>query len=175
MRLNVLVTQVARHTGWSLEYIGQLPLRKFVALAQMLAYERQVEIYRIEWRIGQVLAAITSDKLHKHKPQEFIGEAPKLEEVTFNMTKEDTIEQVVLGDGKKYDLAVLDVNIMEAIEEEFDQAWDELLAHPRAKVIKAIVFHMLKASYPDLTRDQVGALLTTKILGKVTAAIAKMG
>lgn len=175
MRLSVLIVEVARQTGWSLEYIGRLPLGQFLGLVRILGYQQQLESYRIEWRIGQVLATLTSSKTHKTSPKDFVGEPPKLEEVTFTMTGKVQPEKVTLGDGNIYELPQLDVNIMEAVEEEFDEAWDILLAHPRAKVIKAILHYMLKAKHPDLTREQVGALLTTKILGVVTKAIAKMG
>lgn len=176
MRLNYLIVLVARNTGWSLEYIGQLPLRKLVGIAGLLDYQRYEEIYRIEYRLAQIMCILTSDKLHHNKPEQFVGQLQELKEVTKIMaTEKPSAVEVVLGDGLSYKFPPLTVNMMEAVEEEFDKPWDELLTKPKAKVLKAIVWNILVTNYPNLTRPQVGELLTLKVLDKVTTAIVKMG
>ena len=174
MRLNELIIAVARHTGWTLEYIGQLPLKRFMAIYSMLEHQQGVECYRLEYRFGQIICTLVNSKQHKYKPEQFVGDAPKPLEVTETMT---TIKKhtVALGDGKVYTLARLNINMMEEIEEEFNQSWQKLMEDPRAKVAKALVHVMLKPNYPELTREQVGELLTTKALIAVQKIIIGQG
>ena len=166
-----MIVTVAAHTGWPLDYIGRLQYRRLLYLVWELDYQRRREVYRIEYRIGQVLGVLTSDKLHKHSATEFVGDAPEKVEVIVNMTQDNKGADVVMGDGKTYHLPVIDANIMEAIEEEFDKSWVELFEKPRTKVLKAIVFYLLKAGYPNLKREDVGALLTVKAQSNVSKVI----
>ena len=174
MRTSQMIVTVATHTGWPLEYIGQLPYQRLVYMVAEINYQRRVETYRIEYRIGQVICTLASDKTHKYKPEQFIGDEPKQMEVTINMTEVIKSQPVVLGDGKTYQLPVLDANIMEAIEEEFDQSWQELFAKPRTKILKAIIYHLLLPSNPKITREEVGALLTVKAQSNVSKVITKL-
>ena len=165
---------VAIHTGWPLEYIGQLPYRRLVYLVGEIEYRRRCEAYRIEYRIGQVICVLANDKTHKYKPEQFVGDEPKRLEVTVNMTEKSKGVDVVLGDGKTYQLPPLDANIMEAIEEEFDKSWQELFEKSRTKVLKAIIYHLLKPNNPNITREEVGALLTVKAQSNVSKVITKL-
>lgn len=169
-----MIVTVAAHTGWPLEYIGRLPYRRLVYLVNEIDYRRLCEVYRIEYRIGQVMCILASDRTHKYRPEQFVGDEPKLLEVTINMTEQSKTQSVVLGDGKTYQLPVVDANIMEAIEEEFDKSWMELFEKPRTKVLKAIVFYLLKPGNPNITREEVGALLTVKAQSNVSKAITKL-
>ena len=169
-----MVVIVATHTGWPLDYIGRLPYSRLVYLVSEIDFQRRCEVYRIEYRIGQVIATLASSKQHKYKPEQFVGDEPKQEGVTINMTGERKTESVILGDGKTYQLPVLDANIMEAIEEEFDKSWQELFEKPRTKVLKAIVYHLLLPDNPKITREEVGALLTVKAQTNVSKVIPKL-
>ena len=169
-----MVVTVATHTGWPLEYIGQLPYRRLVYLVTEIDYQRRCEAYRIEYRIGQVICTLASDRTHKYKPEQFVGDEPKLLEVTINMTGESKTQSVILGDGKTYQLPMIDANIMEAIEEEFDKSWQELFTNMRVKTLKVIVFLLLQVNHPDITKEQVGILLTIKGMNNVNKAMTKL-
>lgn len=169
-----MIVIVATHTGWPLEYIGRLPYRRLVYLVAEIDSQRRVEVYRIEYRIGQIMCILTSDKLHKHKPEEFIGDEPKTMEVTVNMTQKPKTQSVILGDGKTYQLPMVDANIMEAVEEEFDKEWEVLFVKMRAKTLKAIIFHLLKHENPNITQEEVGALLTVTAIDNITKILSKL-
>lgn len=169
-----MVVIVAAHTGWPLEYIGRLQFSRLNYLVNELDYQRRCEAYRIEYRIGQLMAIWTSDRTHKYKAEQFVGEAPEKVEVTVNMTQQPKGVGVVLGDGKTYQLPLLDANIMEAIEEEFDQSWVDIFTQPRAKVLKAILHHLLLPQFPKITRVEVGKLLTIKAQSNFGKVIVKL-
>ncbi len=169
-----MVVTVAAHTGWPLEYIGCLQYRRLLYLVRELDYQRRCEAYQIEYRIGQVLAVLTSDRTHRQNAEQFVGEAPEKVEVTVNMTEKPKGVSVVLGDDKTYHLPIIDANIMEAIEEEFNQSWVDIFTKPRAKVLKAILHHLLLPQYPKITRKEVGALLTIKAQTNLSKVIAKL-
>ena len=169
-----MIVTVATHTGWSLEYIGRLQFSRLNYLVNELDYQRRCEAYRIEYRIGQLMAIWTSDRTHKYKAEQFVGEVPEKTEVTVNMTQEQKGADVILGDGKTYHLPIIDANIMEAIEEQFDKSWAELFEKPRTKILKYIVYYLLKPSNPNITLSDVGALLTIKAQANVSKAIVKL-
>ena len=87
------------------------------------------------------------------------------------MAKKDLPHDIVLADGNTYTLAELDVNMMEEIEEEYDKSWAELFANVRVRVIKTVLYHMLKKGYPEMTKDKVGALVTAKVLPELVKII----
>lgn len=169
-----MIVTVATHTGWPLEYIGRLQFSRLNYLVTELDYQRRCEAYRIEYRIGQLMAIWTSDRTHKYKAEQFVGEVPEKTEVTVNMTQEQKGADVILGDGKTYHLPVIDANIMEAIEEEFDQGWVDIFSNPRAKVLKAILYHLLLPQFPKITRVEVGKLLTIKAQVNFGKVITKL-
>ena len=174
MRTSQMIVTAAIHTGWPLEYIGQLPYRRLVYLVSEIDYQHRCEAYRIEYRIGQVICTLASDKTHKYRPEQIVGDEPKQSEVTVNMTEIVKGASVVLGDGKTYQLPMLNANMMEAIEDEFDKSWQELFTKPRAKVLKTMVYHLLLPNNPNITREEVGALLTIKAITNVNKVIAKV-
>lgn len=170
-----MIVIVATHTGWPLEYIGRLPYRRLVYMVNGIMSQRRAEAYRIEYRIGQVMCALLNDKTHRHKPEQFVGDMPEISlEVTINMTEVTKTQEVVLGDDKTYLLPVIDANVMEAIEEEFDKTWQELFEKPRIKVLKAVVLQLLKPSNPNITLKEVGALLTVKAQSNVAKVLTKL-
>ena len=156
---------MARETGWPLEYVGKLHIKKFIAICDELYFLKQLEQYRLDYNFGLLLSAQYSDKHHHYKPKDFAGEPPEKEGgIMENLTTPVQPMKMILGDGKEYELGELNVNIMEALEEEFNQNWDELMGKMRAKILKALVFFLLRGKYPELTRDKVGELLTAKVL-----------
>lgn len=171
MKLNQLIVMVARHTGWTLEYIGQLPVNRLLTIAAIIDHQRKLELYKIEYRLGQIMCTLANSKKRKYNPEQFVGNKPKPLEVKEAMTTKANKRMVKMGDGKEYNLATLNANMMEAIEEEFNESWDKLMTSPRAKVAKALVHAMLRPNYPELTREQVGDLLDTPTLFAVQKII----
>ena len=169
-----MIVTVAAQTGWPLEYIGQLQYSRLVYMTRELDYQRRCELYRIEYRIGQVWGVLVSDKLHKHSADELVGDAPKQLEVTRSMTQQTKGAEVILGDGKTYLLPIIDANIMEAIEEELDMSWIEIFEKPRAKVLKALLHFLLLPQLPKLTLTEAGALLTVKAQTNFSKVISKL-
>jgi len=172
MRTKEMTAMVARHTGWSLEYIGLLSFRRLKQLVADFEYQRAVELYRIEFRIGQLLAMTASGKNRTYKAQDFVGEMPKRTEVAMGKSKEPF--EVVLGDGNSYHLAMLDANIMEQLEEEFNQGWEQLMTNVRIKTLKSLLYYLLNPTYPNLTKNDVGKLLTGGVFESVVVAISRM-
>lgn len=175
MRIWEYKIYLARHLGISMQELGQVPAFDFLAMVREVDYQRRLEQYPLLRAIGQVVCALVNDKTHKHKAAEFVGEEPK-REARRKMATKDTYE-VVLGDGQTYTLATLNANMMEAVEDEYDKPWSELYgANARVKVIKSMLLQMLKPSYPDMTMERVGTLLTTKTmaaLGKIITGMRK--
>ena len=163
---------LARHLGMSLNDVGQVPAYDFLAMVGEVDYQRRLEQYPLLRALGQVVCVLANDKTHKHKPAEFVGEEPK-REARRKMTSKDTYE-VVLGDGETYTLAVLNANMMEAVEDEYDKSWAELFQNARVRVIKSMLLQMLKPNYPDMTMERVGKLMTTKTLPALVTIITGM-
>ena len=127
---------LGRHLGISMKELGQVPAYDFLAMVREVEYQRRLEQYAINYRLGQIMCILVNDKTHKHKPHEFVGDEPKREERRI-MSKKD-IYEVILGDGEIYTLTILNANMMEALEDEYDKSWAELFKDARIKVIKSM-------------------------------------
>ena len=173
MRANALVAQVAGFTGWPLEYIISMPYGKLIYLYNEINYQRQVEQYRIELLLAQVVCLWVKGN---HTPKEIAGPGPKPQEVTVSMAKKAEPQIVVLGDGKEYTLPVLDANIMEVVEESIDKDWATIFANGsiRQKHLKILVHAMLRLQNPNLTLDEVGTLLTVEAENNVGKILPKL-
>jgi len=156
----------------SMDVLGQVPASDFLAMVQEVEYQRRAEQYPVLIGLAQIVCALVNSKMHKHKPQEFVGEAPKREARRIMATKETY--KVILGDGEAYTLAILNANMMEAVEDEYDKPWSELFTNARVKVVKSMLLQMLKPNYPDMTMERVGTLLTTKALPALVKIINDM-
>ena len=156
----------------TLTELGQIPAYDFLAMVREVEYQRRLEQYAIIYRLAQIMCILTNSKQTKNKPEQFIGGEPKREER--RMTKKKGTYSIVLGDGKTYTLAILNANMMEAVEDEYDKSWAELFNNARVKVIKSMLLQMLKPNYPDMTMDRVGTLVTTKILPALLETMTDM-
>ncbi len=164
---------LARHLGLSLKELGQVPALDLLAMVREVEYQRRVEQYPLLRTLGQVVCGLYGDKMHQYKPQDIIGDEPK-REARRKMTKKDNYD-VVLGDGETYTLSVLNANMIEAIEDEFDKTWAELFGpNCRVKVIKSMVWQMLLPNYSDMTKEKVGKLITAKVIPALVAIMNGM-
>ena len=71
-------------------------------------------------------------------------------------------------DGKDYDLEELTLDEVEQIEEALDAGIADLDLR-RAKVIKQIVFTLMRRDNPDLTLADVGAIKMTSLVEEPSA------
>ena len=172
MRIWQYKIYLARHLGIPMKELGQVPAHNFLAMVREVEYQRRVERYALNYRLGQIMAILTSSKDKVNTPEQFIGNEPTME-VTAKMVKANEYK-IVLGDGQAYELSIIDVNLFEDVEEEFDKSWEELFTNVRAKVVKSVLWHMLKRNYPELTKAQVGTLVTAKVLPELIKVIGGM-
>ncbi len=82
---------------------------------------------------------------------------------TKNLAQTPEIDKITLADGKEYELAPLDINIMAEMEDKFDMSWDDLAKSNRVKPIRYLLLLMLRDKYPHLTEEKVGSLFNSKI------------
>ena len=132
-----------RHLGNNPDHYDRMSLGEFKRLVKEIDNQLRIERYPLEYRLGQVICALVNSKQKTYKPERFVGEVPKSMEVT-KVTKTNGKSEITLGDGNTYILAVLDVNMMEDVEEEYDKSWGELFTNVRVRVIKTVLWHMLK-------------------------------
>ena len=172
MRIWQYKIYLVRHLGIPIKELGQVPAFNFLAMVREVDYQRRLEQYPLLTALGQVVCVLVNDKTHKHKPAEFVGDAPK-REARRKMSKKETYD-VILGDGQTYTLSILNANMMEAVEDEYDKSWAELFKNARVKVIKSMLLQMLKPKYPDMTMDKIGMLVTTRVLPTLVSIITDM-
>ena len=162
-----------RHLGIDATTSGKMAASDFNLLVREVDQQLRVERYPIEYRIGQVMCTMVNSKERTYRPELFVGEDPKNTEVA-KVAKEKSNPEIMLADGNNYTLAVLDSNMMEDIEEAFDKPWGVLFTNVRVKVLKAVLWHMLKPNYPELQLADVGHLLTAKNMTIVVTKISDM-
>ncbi|MCK5020859.1 MAG: hypothetical protein KAS32_27815 [Candidatus Peribacteraceae bacterium] len=172
MRIWQYKIYLARHLGIPISELGQVPALAFRAMVKEVDYQVKLDNYNRDYQIAQLMCILTNSKTTKNRPETFIGEEPK-RETRQKMPKKNTYE-VVLGDGETYTLTILDANMMEAVEDEFDKTWDELFENPRVKVVKSLLLQMLLPNYPDMTVERVGKLVTAREFNTVVKVIMGM-
>lgn len=71
---------------------------------------------------------------------------------------------IKLADGIEYTMKPFNLNMMEEVEDKFEESWDELIGKMRARVLKYLLYVCLKSDHPELTEQKVGELVTAEIL-----------
>ncbi len=79
-------------------------------------------------------------------------------------------KSMVLADGNTYTLNSMNLNMMEEVEEKFDESWDVLCNKLRVKVLKYILYTCMKPNHPELTEETVGELFTSDSLQEASKA-----
>ena len=175
MRIRDYKIYLARHLGIAMEEAGQLSPGAFLEMVEEVEYQRRLEQYPIIYRLGQIMCILSNSKTTRRKPEQLVGKQPEREERR-KMTKKKVTYSVILGDGESYGLTILNANMMEAVEDEYDKSWGELFTNARVKVMKSMLYQMLKPNYPEITMEKVGLLLNTKVmpaLGKIITDMSK--
>jgi hypothetical protein len=173
--INEAIALIARETGWSLEYIRSQPISYIQALLNEINFQKSLDVYQQAYNSAMIVCALVNDKTKHYKPEDIIGEHPERRA----MTNESTLAQspkfgsITLGDGKEYQLAPLNVNMMAGIEEKFDKSMSELFSGSvRMKVLRALLFARLQAGCPDMTEEKLGELITDDVLVAMKTKLA---
>lgn len=88
-----------------------------------------------------------------------------------NLAQSPKIDKAKLADGKEYDLAPVNINILADLEDKFDMSFGDLMGSGRIKPLRYLVYLRLKPNYPDLTEDEVGKLIDMKVLTNIIKTI----
>jgi len=91
--------------------------------------------------------------------------------MTDELIKEDKPTIIKLADGKEYELTPLNLNMMIEIEDKFEEPLTQLLDVGKVKVIRYLLFVMLKPKHPDMTEEKVGKFVTAEILNEAVKSI----
>jgi hypothetical protein len=164
--LNEAIVLIARETGWTLEYIRSQPVSYLQVVLNEITYQRSLESYQAAYNSAMVVCALINSEDRHYTPEEIIGERPErriMEEV--KLAQPPKVISITLSDGNEYQLSPLDVNMMADIEERFDKPIEQLFSPPvRIKVLRAVFFARIKNTYPDMTEEQLGRLITDDVL-----------
>lgn len=77
-------------------------------------------------------------------------------------------------DGKQYQIPMLNLNILDAIEEELGcgiNGIQELFSKRQAGTLRGLVWAILKDNYPELTKEAIGQAIRFKDLAPVSDKI----
>ena len=86
-------------------------------------------------------------------------------------------KEITLADGKTYMLSPVNLNILAALEEEFDCNLDELdkkLGGKQASALRTLLYILLKDNHPKLDKKQIGELVTLDNMADVSSVVAEI-
>jgi len=169
--LSELAGFVVSQTGWTLDYVGSLPLSQLKALGYELYYQKALRDYEASAHtisLQLAMARLAGDK-HNRNVKDVLGEPPRHIEQRGLFVAERTI---VLGNGKSYLVRRINLNMMAAVEEKFGDSFGKLIEGNRMTVIRHLLYLMLHEDNADLTEERVGQLVTIDIINKVADEIA---
>lgn len=95
------------------------------------------------------------------------------------LIKEPKGRTITLG-GKEYQLSPLNLNVMVAIEEEFDcnlPDLGKLFSNKKTKqltVMSKLIYILLKENYPKLTQVELGKMVIVDNLAEISDAVGKI-
>jgi len=87
-----------------------------------------------------------------------------------------TVNPVKLKLDREYELSVVNLNTMVAIEEEFGCSIAELkdkFEQRQAGTLRSLAYILIKDKYPDITKERIGELVTVKNLQQVAETVLK--
>ncbi len=77
------------------------------------------------------------------------------------------IDRIKLADGGTYTLSPINLNVMVEVEDAFNEPIAKLLESGAVKPIRYILYLRLRRDYPDMTEEQVGALVDADVLVEI--------
>lgn len=75
--MNDVIAFIVRETGWTLEYIRNLPVTYLNTLAEELAFLKAQDDYRQAYNSALIVCAMCSTKQHRLKPEDIVGSPPQ--------------------------------------------------------------------------------------------------
>jgi hypothetical protein len=173
--LDEAVGFVVAQTGWTLEYVCALPIRQFKAIAAELYYQKAVRNYELSSHtvaIQLAMARLAGDK-HQRTVKDVLGEPPRHQDFVQEGLFMAAENSIVLSNGKSYLARPINLNMMAAVEEKFNDSFPKLLSANRMAVLRHLLYLMLREDTPELTEDRVGQLVTIDLLGSIADGITK--
>jgi len=95
--------------------------------------------------------------------------------MTDTLRKPESIKTINLGNSE-YELPPLDLNVLDAIEQEFDCSVSELgeaLQKRQAGSLKRLLYVLLSKKYPDITKEYIGENISIANLEEISNQLAE--
>lgn len=79
---------------------------------------------------------------------------------TPNLAKPVEIKKITLNDGKEYDLAPVDINLLAEVEDKFEQSFIKIFEGGHIKPIRFLLYLRLKDKYPEIdSEEKLGSMI----------------
>ena len=91
--------------------------------------------------------------------------------MTKNVLAKPKGKVITLIDGKQYNLSPINLNVLVALEEEFNAGLGELantLMKRQASTLRSLLFVLLKDNYPELDKNKIGELITLDNMAEIS-------
>ena len=160
MNLTESITLIARETGWTLEYIGEMPVNQFQVLLNEVVYQKDCETYQDAYNAAMIVCALINSKERHYTPENIIGERPERGE----MTETNELESITMPDGKVYKLWPLTVNMMVAVQGKFGKTEiGEMTTAPNFEVLRMMYYLRAQKCHPEVTLEEAGEMALTEM------------
>ena len=94
-----------------------------------------------------------------------------------NILAEEKPKNVKLADGKEYTLPPIDLTTLANVETTMGFGFNKFSTRMESETIgtlRLLIYALLKETYPDLTLDGVGRLITLKEMTSLSATISEI-
>lgn len=78
--------------------------------------------------------------------------------------KEKKTTTIILADGQEYKMSPLNLNLLCEVEDKFGAVAEEVFKKPSMKVMRCLIYLLLKPNHPDITEEMVGELVDMKVI-----------
>ena len=79
---NELVVFIIRETGWTLEYVQDLPIETLNALVEELRYQKAMDEYKQAYNAALIASILANQRSRRrYQPTDLIGQPPERKEV----------------------------------------------------------------------------------------------
>lgn len=91
---------------------------------------------------------------------------------TGSLAKPPGLKEIKLNDGKVYQLAPVDVNILSEVEDKFDKPFFELFTTGRIKPVRYMLYLRLKDKYPEIdSEEKLGSLMDINTIYEISEVL----
>ena len=89
-----------------------------------------------------------------------------------NLARPPEIKTIKLNDGKEYELAPVDINLLADVEDKFGQPFGKISEGGRVKPIRYLLWLRLKGKYPEIdTEERLGSMVDLDTLYKLSEVL----